>query len=324
MKQSVTVLGAGAWGSAIAHLLATNGNDVTLWCHESEVAESINKSHCNKHYLPSTILPDTVHATTSLPDALANATWIFEAIPVQHIRSVLMQCKGLAPYDAAWVLLSKGIEQQTLLLPSQILQQVVGADVRYAVLGGPNFAAELVERALTATVVASTDDVLVKKLSLLVANDYFKTCISDDPVGVQIGGAVKNVLALTIGFAHGVGYKYHNTMAYLFSQGLAEAALLAERLGGKKETMYGLAGLGDIVLSCTGTMSKNFRLGMLLGQGLPIEQAAKKFSVVPEGMNTLQSLHEIVQQSKLHLPLCMGAYRCIYEGFPFKQALLSL
>ncbi|MFA6263620.1 MAG: NAD(P)H-dependent glycerol-3-phosphate dehydrogenase [Candidatus Babeliales bacterium] len=327
MATPVTILGAGAWGTAVATLLAHNGASVRLWCYEQDVAASINHHHCNHKYLPDVILGDSITATTDFNEALAGAPLIFEAIPVPYLRSVLEKIKcEVSPevYQGQWVVLSKGLEHQSLKLPSAILEDVMSPNIHVAVMSGPNFAAELASHALTATVIASNHASLIRQLSNLLSASYFKPIASTDPVGAQVGGALKNVMTLILGIAHEAPFSHKNTTAYLFAQGLEEIARVAEYYGGRPETIYGLAGLGDMVLSCTGTMSRNMQFGLLLGQGLTCEQATKRFHVQPEGVATLQSLHRFIKTTGLNLPLCHVTYQAVFEGLPFKQALAAL
>lgn len=324
MNKKITIIGAGAWGTAIALLLADNGHQVTLWAYEQEVARDIEKFHTNKKYFPNVSLPERIHATHDLKEALEHAEWVFEATPVKYLRTILMQIKDQVPSAvfAKWILLSKGIEQHTNLLPSQILEEVFSKP-SYAVLGGPTFAVEVAARMFTTATIASHHQTLAHDAASLLANGYFKPFISQDPIGVQIGGAIKNVIALAVGMAEGAGYG-HNTRAYLITQGLTEMMMLAKFFGGKHETILGPAGLGDLILTCTGDLSKNLRLGKKIGGGMTLEQLLEEYTVQPEGMNTVQSLHEMIAQQHLVLPLCRGTYDCIFQGESFKQMLQDL
>lgn len=316
MTTKITILGAGAWGTAFATLLAHNGHRVTLWCYEQDVADAINQDHENKKYLPDIKLPENISATSSMHEALHNAALIFEAVPVMYMRQIFQQAKNHVLPSARWVLLSKGIEQHTLMLPAQILDDVFGIAVTKAVIGGPNFAKDLSRKALTATTIASADSALVSQLETLLANNYFITKRSSDLIAVHVGGAIKNVLALATGIARGAGYK-ENTIAYLLTEGLAEIATLAQHLGGKRETIYGLCGLGDMIVTCTGTLSKNLHVGTLLGEGKSLEQIKGLVPVMPEGINTTASLHELMKREGLHLPICKKTYDYIFQGIPF-------
>ncbi len=324
MIKRVAVLGAGAWGTAISTVLADNGIKVSLWCYEQDVARDIATLHMNKKYLPDVLLSERITATEDLHQALVDADWVFEAIPVKYLRELFIKVKQTDPSvftTKKWVFFSKGIEQQSLLLPSRIAEVVAGKSISYVAVGGPNFASELVKRAFTATDVASNNVELARQCAQLLANDYLKANISNDPIGVEIGGAIKNVLAITVGIAHGAGYMYVNTRAFLITQGLAETVMLTQHLGGKRETAYGLSGLGDIVLSCSSDQSKNFRFGFMVGKGYSRDEIAKHFPILPEGVNTLEALQELLIRDKLNLPLCQGTYDCVFKDASFKQIL---
>lgn len=321
MHKKIVILGAGAWGTAIAHLLSDNGYHVTLWAHEPDVAQSITKKHINTRYFPDVTLSEQITATDDLVKALEHAEWIFEATPVKYLRNVLSEVKDKVPSAAfaKWVLLSKGIEQRTNLLPSQIFEELF-PNVHYAVLGGPNFAVEVAARLFTVTTIASHHEILLHDLSQLLANKYFRPYPSSDPIGVQIGGAIKNIIALAAGIAQGSGCG-KNTQAFLITQGLHEMIMLAQYFGGKKETIMGPAGLGDLILTASSDLSKNFKVGKRIGQGMTLEQLQAECPVLPEGMNTVQSLHEMIMDKHLVLPLCRATYDCIFQGESFNQML---
>jgi glycerol-3-phosphate dehydrogenase (NAD(P)+) len=327
MAKQIAVLGAGAWGTAMAVLLADNGHDVRLWCYESEVACDIATFRMNKKYLPDVLLSERITAITDIAHACNGAEWIFESVPSKFIRTILHDVKHAAPSTERlpWVILSKGIEQDSLLAPSQILQEVFdNRDMSIVVLGGPNFAAELTQRAMTATVIASHNKQLATDLAALVRNDYFRPIISDDMIGIQVCGAIKNVLAVAIGLAQGAGYKHENTRALLITQGLAEVAVLVEHFGGKKETVYGYAGLGDLFLTCAGSLSKNLRVGKMLGKGAQLDELSASLPALPEGISSSVALYELIKKHDLDLPLCCSVYESVFEDKPFGNVFDAL
>ncbi len=327
MTTPVTILGAGAWGTAVATLLAHKGAVVTMWCYEDEVAHDITINHGNKKYLPDVTLSPLITATTDLSEALLHAEWIFEAVPVPYLRSIIEKIDirtSPSVLTAPWVILSKGLEYDTLKLPATIIEDVLRTPIQSVVVSGPNFAGELASHAMTASVLASKHQKLVAQLATLLSAPYFKPVASDDPIGSMAGGALKNVMALILGIAHEAPFSHKNTTAYLFSQGLAEIATITQHYGGKRETIYGLAGLGDMVLSCTSTMSRNMQFGILLGRGLTCEQAIHHFHNEPEGVATLRSLQGLITHSDLNIPLCRIMHQCVFEGLPFAQALADL
>ncbi len=308
--QKIAVLGAGNWGTAIASLLAENGHQISLWCHENEVAHDINRNHRNTAYCSEFLLSTSITATTSLKEAVQDATWIFEAVPVKFLRTIVQQAKHHAATDATWVVLSKGIEVDTLMFPTQIITDVLGDEIKTVVFGGPTFAKELMQKQLSAASIASIHAHECTSLAALLNNDYFTAFVSSDPMGVQIGGAVKNVIALRIGIATGSGYK-NNTTAYLLTKALEEMATLVQSLGGQSQTVYGLSGLGDMILTCTGSLSKNLKAGRLIAQGYTMAELTREFGTLPEGINTVQSIHQLINRLNLDLPLCKATYDMI-------------
>lgn len=320
----VTVLGGGAWGTAVATLLANNGKQVKIWCFEESVVDDINKNLTNNKFLHNIKLPANIKATNNLQEALADSEFVFEAIPMKFLRNVLTQAKNFVKPEQNWVILSKGIEQHTFLLPSQIIDEIFGASTKKVVLGGPNFAHDLAEKAFTGSVLASTDRALVEKLNELLVSDYFKTFYSEDIVGVEVGGAIKNLIAVTVAIAEGAGFK-DNTAAFLFTRGLQEMVQIALYFGGHKETLYGLAGIGDMMLTCSARgQSRNLKVGRLLGQGLQLNEIAEKFTTFPEGINTVQAVYQLMQAKNLNLPICKGTYEFIFQGKSFKCLMYKI
>ena len=313
MKQTIAVLGAGAFGTSIANLIADNGYKVKLWCYEKEVLESIQTTQENTIYFSGIKLNPNIIPTNSLEDAVKSSQWIFEAIPVKFLRNILTQAKDYFVEDQIIVALSKGIEQETLFLPTQIIDAVLSNNIKKAVMAGPNFAKEIAQKDLSATTICSQDPKLTAQLSKILSNSYFKTEISHDLIGVQVGGAVKNVITLAAGIAKGFNSSF-NTNAYLITKSLKEIETISEALGGNKKTIYGLAGLGDLILSATGNLSRNLRAGNLLGQGKTLKDLEKEFKTLPEGINTAKSVYKLIQKHKLELPICLGTYQVIFEG----------
>lgn len=312
--QNIAVLGAGAWGTAVAKLLAENGHNVTLWCYEQEVVHIINQTNINSQYLPNVLLPKNIIATTNINEAVGKSDYIFEAIPVKYLRSTCAMLDKNKAINKIWVVLSKGIEDSTLFVPSPILQDCFDNSIKYAVVSGPNFAAEICQKALTGTLVASPKADIAKQVRSLLHNEWFRTYPSYDPIGVQIAGAFKNIIALGIGIVHGAGQTSHNTHSYFLTRGLDEMSELISHSGGEKETAYSLAGVGDLVLTCTGTLSKNLRAGIMLGKGNTRAHIEEKMHLLPEGFNTIQALLAPIKKNKLDMPLTIGIYQCIYEN----------
>lgn len=324
MSKRVTILGAGAWGTAIAQLLADNGHQVTLWTVEPLVADEINLKHTNNRYAPAAILPPTVRATIDIAAAVSEADWLVEAVPVAHLRQVCERIKQTRVSHAVpWLLLSKGIEQHTLLLPHAILADVFKQPVPAAILAGPTFASDVVQRSFTAAMLAATDGKISSAAQELLQAPYFRLYPTDDAIGAQVGGAVKNVIALAAGMARGAGH-HENMHAFILTRGFAELERLTLFFGGTRDTAASLAGLGDLMLTASSTTSKNFKAGMLIGQGLPFAQLDRHMPTLPEGINTAQSLNALRKKHALDLPLCAGVYACLFEGASFASLLRSL
>lgn len=317
MHKSITMLGAGAWGTAVAHLLATNGHNVTLWCHEDQLVEEINQQHVNSLYLPDVQLPNDIRATASLQEAFDGAHIIFEAIPVKYLRETLEHVQPYFDQEQLWVILSKGIEQESFLVPAQIIDDVMGCPIKKVVMCGPSFARDLVEFVPTGVVIASDVQHRAQIVARLLRNNYFSCVLSSDLFGVQLCAALKNVFALTIGIAFGAQAR-DNTVALLLTKALSEMNQIVQMFGGSQETIYGLAGVGDLVLTCYGSLSKNFTLGKLLGQGALLSDISSE-GIFPEGINTIQSLIQFAQKNSLKLPIVQGTYDFIFEGKSFTE-----
>jgi glycerol-3-phosphate dehydrogenase (NAD(P)+) len=320
MSRGVTILGAGAFGTAIATLLSNNGYKVILWCYESEVAKEIQELKENRTYFPGIKLDKNIFATRNLKEALSENKWVFQAIPVTFLRSILQKVKLYVRQDHIFVSLSKGIENDTFLFPTQVIQEVLGKKVRVAVMAGPTFATELAQKYYTAATVSASDEYVEKNLTLLLLSSYFKPEISNDFIGVQVGGAIKNVIALAVGLvSHSL-----NTMTVILTKGLGEIALMAKHVGGNVETVYGLSGFGDLVLTATGSMSKNLAMGRLLGSGKTLKEVQGKLNVLPEGINTVKSIYQLIGQYNLKMPICKATYDIIFNGKPISQLYTNL
>lgn len=320
MAKNVVMLGAGAWGTAIAKVLAENGHIVHLWCKEPDVAYDISSQHVNNCFLPGVALPKTIIAYTDIHKAIEQGEWIFEAIPVAYLRSVITQVHSAVSVDAKWVILSKGIEKDSLFLPTQIIQDVLGYQILSAVVSGPSFAQELAHRQFTTATVASAQASMIKEIQDLMHNHYFYMQSNNDPIGIQLAGALKNICALACGVVQGNGGKA-NTTAYMLTQGLRELSLLAVALGGRQESLYTLAGVGDLVLTCTGTLSKNLTAGRLFAQSRSFDDVRRQISVLPEGINTLQSVQQLIVQKDIKLPLFSALYRYFFDNGTYEELL---
>lgn len=323
MKQTVSVLGEGAWGTAMSTVLAYNGYTVKLWCHDPEVAKIIKESRFNKRYMPDIELSKLIVPTDSMKEAVADVEWVFEAIPVEYLRSVLQQAKPFVKPGQKWVALSKGIEKESLLLPTQMLDDVFEKDIEKAVCVGPSFSHGVVHKELTGVVVAANKIELARQLKDILVNDYFRPYESTDMIGAQVSAALKNVIALGIGILDGAKWG-ENTKAFVLTRGLQDMATCSQTLGGQKDTIYGLAGVGDLVLTCMGGFSRNVMVGKCFGQGQSLEKIIEEKGVIPEGVNTVKSINQLAQKYGIKLPVCEGIYGMLFEGKSVDEFLAGL
>ncbi|MCF7799507.1 NAD(P)-dependent glycerol-3-phosphate dehydrogenase [Candidatus Babeliales bacterium] len=320
MSGTVTVIGAGAFGTAFATLLANNNFQVKLWCYEKEVVQDILQNQENSKYLPNIKLSSKITPTNDMQKALEDTTWVFEAVPVKFLRQILMQAKKIVKKDQIFVCLSKGIEQETAFLPSNIIKNVLGTDTKIGVVSGPNFAHELATNCSSGATISCCDVDLTQELAKNLKNSYFMPYMSKDLVGIQVAGALKNVLVLIVGIARGY-LSSQNTIAFLLTRGFAEISKLCKFLGGEPETVYGLCGLGDLFLSSSSLQSRNMKVGQLLGEGKNLKAIEKKLGILPEGINTVQSVYKLIQKHNLDLPICTGIYQMIFENRSFNNFL---
>lgn len=321
--KTVCMLGGGAWGTAVATLLAEKGYRVKLWCHDKEECEVIQTARVNERYLPGIVLDEKIQPILDLKYALQDVRWVFEATPVKFLRSVLEQAKPWYVSKQIWVVLSKGIEKDTLLLPSQVIDDCFDVVVNKVVLGGPSFAHDLARKQITAVTVASTDHSIGVELQNMLASNYFRPYISHDIIGVQVGGAIKNVIALGIGMLDGAGFT-DNTKAFLFTCGLHEMMKLSQKMGGKQETLCGLSGVGDMVLTSMGSLSRNLAIGKRFGRGETLDTILCETGCVPEGVNTVESVYQLMHRLNLSLPICEGIYHVIFSGKKINDVMVNL
>jgi glycerol-3-phosphate dehydrogenase (NAD(P)+) len=319
------VLGAGAWGTALAKVLADAGGDVRLWARRPELADEINDTHRNSSYIGDTELPKTIRATSDAAEALDGACTVLLAVPAQTLRPNLEQWTGLIGSDATLVSLAKGIELDTLMRMSQVVVQVTGADPsRVAVVTGPNLASEIVEEQPAATVVACSDSGRAVTLQRALSTAYFRPYTNADVIGAEVGGACKNVIALACGMAAGVGLG-ENTSAAIITRGLAEIMRLGIALGAKSTTLAGLAGVGDLVATCTSPYSRNRSFGVRLGQGGSMESALSAAGGhIAEGVASCQSVLALAASYDVEMPLTDAVARVCHKGLSVDEAVALL
>jgi len=316
----VAVVGAGAWGTALALALAERG-PVGLFTWEPEHARALAETRENRAFLPGFSLPPAVEPTADLSRALSGADLVVIALPSQAMRGVLTRARPSLP-PVPLVIASKGIEPESWMLLTEVVGDVLGPDAerRALVLSGPSFALEVARRLPTNLVVAATDHALSVKVQGRLATERLRIYSSDDPTGVQVGGALKNVIAIAAGACDGLGFG-HNTRAALITRGLAEMARLAMAKGGNVLTLAGLAGLGDLVLTCTGELSRNRTVGFELGRGGKLEDVLRGLGHVAEGVPTAEAAHRLSQKLGVELPIAGEVYRVLFEGKPVLDAV---
>ena len=313
MHKKICVLGDGSWGTAIASLLASNGYHVNLWCYNSEIAKSINNKNINKIYFPNVILDTKIKAFTNLQDAINGTQWVFEAIPIKFLRPILNQLKNFLNKDHILVVLSKGIEQETFFLPTQMIDDVFSNQVKKCVLSGPSFASELIEKKFTAVDIAASDNFLNNELSNILNNEYCRVELCEDIISMQVVGALKNIITLALGISDGY-YNSNNTKAYILINGLKEVTFLLKFFNGDTSTLNRLSGIGDLVLSAYSNNSKNYKFGFHIGQGKTINDFLNTNLNLPEGVNSIQSINRLIIKNNLELPLIRNIYKIIFEN----------
>ena len=316
------MVGAGAWGTALASVLARNGEDVALWAREREVVESINTRRVNDVFLPDIALPRSVRAAADLPAALDEAELVVLAAPSQVLRSVIRGSKGAFGRTAVVVVASKGIERESLAVMTAVAEQELpGRDI--VALSGPSFAAEVAQHQPTAIVAASASPESAALSQRTFSSETFRVYTHDDVLGVELGGSLKNVMAVATGIAEGLGLGF-NSRAALITRGLAEMTRLGTAMGASPATFAGLAGLGDLVLTCTGTLSRNRAIGMEIGRGATLAQALAGKQTVAEGVDTTRSAHALAQQQGVEMPIVDVVFRILFEGTPARDAIGEL
>lgn len=321
----VTVLGGGAWGTALASVLARNGHEVVVWAREPEVVDGINGEARNPLFLPEVALPRKLRASADLSGAVARGRVLVSVIPAQYVRSVWEEALPAVRADALVVSASKGIETSTLERMDQVLGDLLPGTVmdRFTVLSGPSFALEVAQAAPTLVVAASRDEESAREVQGLFQNGFFRVYTNTDVVGVELGGALKNVIAVAAGVTAGLGFG-HNTMAALVTRGLAEITRLGVAMGARRETFAGLAGMGDLVLTCTGELSRNRTVGYRLGQGEALAEILGGMRSVAEGVKTVQAVHRLARDHGVEMPITAEVHAMLTEGRAPREALENL
>ncbi|MGK3999798.1 NAD(P)H-dependent glycerol-3-phosphate dehydrogenase [Sorangium sp. So ce1024] len=322
---NVAVIGAGAWGTALAKLLADKGNPTALWAHQGELADRIEGERQNHRYLPGVALPASLRATSDIEDALRGAELVLLVVPSHALREVVREAGPHVPRGALVCSATKGIENDSLMLMSEVLVDELGRDVepRLTYLSGPSFAREVAAGQPTTVVVAGRGERETHAVQRMLATDRFRVYSSDDVVGVEVGGALKNVVAIAAGICDGLGLG-HNARAGLITRGLAEMARMAAAKGANLLTLAGLSGMGDLVLTCTGELSRNRTVGIEMGRGRKLDEILAGLGHVAEGVKTAKSAYELANKLGVSAPIAVEVYRMLYEGKPPQQAVVDL
>ena len=319
------VIGGGSWGTALAAVLGHNGHDTVVWAHDAEVARALTATHQNPKYLPGLQLPEKVTGTSDLAQALAGAELVVAASPSHVTRQVMGAALPFLPRATPIVCATKGIENESLFTMYEVLEDVLPPELHPYVccLSGPSFARETVQRMPTAVVVASPWEKLAARVQKCFSNETFRVYTSTDVQGVELGGSLKNVCAIAAGISDGMGFG-SNTRAAIMTRGLAELVRLAIKKGANPLTLSGLAGMGDLVLTCTGELSRNRTVGLGLGRGQTLPEVLAGMKQVAEGVRTAKSVHDLAHKLSVEMPLHDAIYRILYENLPPKAALASL
>ena len=322
IDSAVAVMGAGSWGTALAHQIGRRGQAVRLWARDAALAAGMAATRENPRYLPGVRLPDGVLATADHRVALRDADLVIIAVPSHFVRGTLGPLAPVIAPGAALLSATKGLEPGTALRMSQLLAELLPGRA-VAALSGPSFAREVALGKPTALVVASTEASVARRLQERLTAPAFRLYTNRDLVGVELGGALKNVMAIATGLSDGLGFG-ENARAALITRGLAEIGRLALAMGGQAATLAGLAGLGDLVLTCTGTQSRNHRLGLAVAHGQTLAQAEASTPMVAEGVRTVASARALATRAGVSMPLCDEVSAVLFEGKPGKDALASL
>ena len=318
---NITVIGAGAWGTALAISLSEN-HRVTLWARDAAQIEAMRATRCNRHYLPDISLPANLELSADFSTALDEVELAIIAVPTAALRKTLQQLAlSGRRFNVVWA--CKGFEAETSLLPHQVAAEVLPEGLRCGVLSGPSFAQEVARGLPTALTLASTDVEFARGTAQALHHARLRIYASSDVAGVEVGGAVKNVMAIAAGICDGLGLGC-NARAALLTRGLAEIARLGLKLGGRPETLGGLSGAGDLILTCTGDLSRNRQVGLLLAQQHELPEILHRLGHVAEGVYTVREVHSLAQRLGVAMPICEAVYRTLYDHIPVADVVAEL
>ncbi|MCG6658718.1 NAD(P)H-dependent glycerol-3-phosphate dehydrogenase [Halomonas campisalis] len=313
----VAVLGGGSFGTALASIAADNGADVRQWLRDPELVAQINREHVNGRYLPDYSINPAVKASSEMGEVIEGAELVLVAIPSQAFREVVRQARPYLNPEQILVSTTKGIQEEGFKLMSRILEEETGF-THIGVISGPNLATEIAQKQLTATVVASDDALTRTRVQQALGCDYFRVYASNDRYGVELGGALKNIYAIAAGMAAALGMG-ENTRSMLMTRALAEMGRFAVDQGANPMTFLGLAGVGDLIVTCSSSLSRNYRVGYALGQGKTLDEAVAALGQVAEGVNTVRLVREKAREDDVYMPLAEGLYQVLFQGVPARE-----
>lgn len=317
---SIAVIGAGSWGTALAVLMARNGLNITLWGHDAAHMARVARDRCNEAFLPGISFPETIGVSDDLAATAQAHQQYLLAVPSHAFRTVLSALQPWLSKGAVVAWATKGLDTGSGKLLSEVSDEVLGRDMATGIVSGPTFAREVAKGLPTAVTVAAPDSAVAETIAQWLRNDRVRVYTSADRVGVELGGAVKNIMAIATGISDGLGFGA-NARAALITRGLAEMRRLGGAMGARPETFMGLAGLGDLVLTCTDDQSRNRRVGLALGKGRPLELALAELGQVAEGVVTAREVHDLAQRLKVDMPITEQVYRVLFEGLSPQQAV---
>lgn len=325
MREKIGVIGAGSWGTTLANLLAKKGHEVTLWAYEPELVEEMERTGVNGLFLPGITLDPRLRYTNDLAEAARGKGMVLCVAPSQVVRRVIAQLLPSLAADAVIISASKGIELDTLLTVSQVYEELLPPELyrNFAVISGPSFAREVAMEMPTAVVAAAADEQVARRVQQAFSTPYFRLYTNRDVVGVELGGAIKNVIAIAAGISDGLGFGC-NTRAALITRGLAEMSRLGRAMGAETATFAGLAGMGDLVLTCTGDLSRNRTVGMQLGKGRRLADILGEMRMVAEGVKTTESAYALARRLGIDMPITAKVYEVLHEDKPARSAVIEL
>lgn len=323
MSTRAAIVGTTAWGTAIGILLASKGTSVRLWARAEEEAVRLNRDRRNAAHLPYAAFPEGLSATASAAEAFAGAELIVLAVPSQKMRENIRKLKAHIPRSALLLNVSKGVEIETVRRMSEVIEEEIGGSERIAVLSGPNFAKEVIQEMPTATVVAAADVETARAIQRMVSTRYFRAYTNEDVIGVELGGALKNVIALAVGMSDGLGFG-DNTRAALITRGLAEITRLGVASGARALTFSGLAGMGDLVATCTSHLSRNRFVGQELAKGRTLTEILSTMEGIAEGVTTVIAALKLAGMLRVEMPIAQQVHRVLFEGVSVKEAVPAL